>query len=207
MDQALPTPGSSAWSDIKSWRVQTRKALIKERLGCGRELRQSRSERARERLQATVDLGKYSALGIYSPMRGEIDILELAAELAVGSVRLGLPVVVERDSAVEFWRWWPGMPMKPGIWNIPVPAERELIEPEALIVPLVGFDSQLFRLGYGGGYYDRTLAGARPKPYCVGFGYESGRLPTVFPQPHDIPMDLIVTDDQVHRRADIVNRP
>jgi 5-formyltetrahydrofolate cyclo-ligase len=207
MDQILATPGSSAWSDIKSWRVKVRKALIKERLGCGRELRQSRSERARQRLQATVDLGRYSSLGIYSPMRGEIDIQDLAAELAEGGVRLGLPVVVEKDSAVEFWHWRPGMPMKPGIWNIPVPAERELFEPEALIVPLVGFDSQLFRLGYGGGYYDRTLARACPKPYCIGFGYESGRLPTVFPQPHDIPMDLIVTDDQVHRRADIVNRP
>ena len=207
MDQILATPGSSAWSDIKSWRVKVRKALIKERLGCGRELRQSRSERARKRLQAAVDLGRYSSLGIYSPMRGEIDIQDLVSELAAGGVRLGLPVVVEKDSAVEFWHWRPGMPMKPGIWNIPVPAERVLFEPEALIVPLVGFDSQLFRLGYGGGYYDRTLARARPKPYCVGFGYESGRLPTVFPQPHDIPMDLIVTDDQVYRRADIVNRP
>jgi 5-formyltetrahydrofolate cyclo-ligase len=83
--------------------------------------------------------------------------------------------------------------MSRGIWNIPIPAEREALHPDALIVPLVGFDSQRFRLGYGGGYYDRTIAAAARRPYCVGLGYAEARLDSIFPQPHDIRMDLIVT--------------
>src|SRR5262245_15452487 len=118
MNDALAAPGSTSWSDIQGWRVQARKTLIKERLGCGRELRQRRGARARARLQATVDLARFASLGVYSPMRGEIEIMELAAELAAAGLRLALPVVVEKGSAVEFWRWRPGAAMRPGIWNI-----------------------------------------------------------------------------------------
>ena len=86
------------------------------------------------------------------------------------------------------------MRMRRGVWNIPIPLEREVLTPEALIVPLVGFDGGLYRLGYGGGYYDRTLAAVARRPFCVGFGFAEARLPSIFPQPHDIPMDVIVVD-------------
>jgi len=83
-------------------------------------------------------------------------------------------------------------------------AWREALDPDALIVPLVGFDPQRFRLGYGGGYYDRTIAAAARRPYCVGLGFEEARLESIFPQAHDIPMDLIVTDgvSGVDRRSE-----
>jgi 5-formyltetrahydrofolate cyclo-ligase len=126
-------------------------------------------------------------------VRGEIDVRDLAHEHLKKGGRVGLPVVVTRSAPVEFWSWRPGMPMSRGIWNIPIPAERELLEPAALIVPLVGFDPQRFRLGYGGGYYDRTIAAAARRPYCVGLGYADAQLDSIFPQPHDLPMDLIVT--------------
>ena len=80
------------------------------------------------------------------------------------------------------------------LWKIPVPREREVLRPDALIVPLVGFDEERYRLGYGGDYYDRTLAVLAPRPYCIGLGFESGRLRSVFPQPHDTRMDVIVTE-------------
>ena len=86
--------------------------------------------------------------------------------------------------------------MTRGLWDIPVPAERDPVMPAAAIVPLVGFDPQRYRLGYGGGYYDRTLAAASPRPWCVGIGFSATRLPSIHPQPHDIPMDLIVTDEE-----------
>jgi 5-formyltetrahydrofolate cyclo-ligase len=172
--------------------------MIQERLSCGRTTRQQRSDKAKRRLVESVDLSRYRTLGLYSPMRGEIDVLDLAADHIARGGSLGLPVVVEKGAPVEFWRWHPGMPMALGIWNIPIPATRERIEPDALIVPLVGFDPALFRLGYGGGYYDRTLAQRPSKPCCIGLGYQSGILASIYPQPHDVPMDLIVTDEQFY---------
>jgi 5-formyltetrahydrofolate cyclo-ligase len=112
---------------------------------------------------------------------------------------VALPVVVERKAPVEFWRWIPGARMGRGLWDIPIPLERELVHPEALIVPLVGFDSACYRLGYGGGYYDRTLAAATKRPICIGLGYHSGELGTIYPQMHDIPLDAIVTDRSLIR--------
>jgi len=92
------------------------------------------------------------------------------------------------------------MHMRPGIWDIPVPDEGDWVRPEVLLVPLLGFDLQGYRLGYGGGYYDRTLAAAMPSPpLAIGIGFEIGRLETIHPQPHDVPMDLIVTERQVFR--------
>jgi 5,10-methenyltetrahydrofolate synthetase len=84
--------------------------------------------------------------------------------------------------------------MKRGVWNIPIPGKREVVIPDALVVPLVGFDDQQYRLGYGGGYYDRTIASMARRPFCAGLGYAEGKLPTIYPQPHDIPMSIIVTD-------------
>jgi 5-formyltetrahydrofolate cyclo-ligase len=198
MHPAIAEPTSNDWSDVRSWRVRARQVLIQERLSCGRTLRQHRSDKARRRLVENVELSRYPTLGVYSPIRGEIDILGLAADHLERGGCLALPVVVEKAAAVEFWRWWPGMPMSHGLWNIPIPATRDCVEPDALIVPLVGFDPALFRLGYGGGYYDRTLAHLTRRPFCIGLGYQSGMVPSIFPQSHDIPMDLIITDAQVY---------
>lgn len=93
------------------------------------------------------------------------------------------------------------MRMASGIWNIPMPAEGEWLQPEVLLVPLLGFDGSGYRLGYGGGYYDRTLAAMPAKPLAIGIGFELSRLATIHPQPHDVRMDLIVTERQAVRIA------
>jgi hypothetical protein len=80
-----------------------------------------------------------------------------------------------------------------GLWNIPHPADGKLIVPNVVIAPVVGFDLEGFRLGYGGGFFDRTLARLNPKPLTIGVGYPEAELRTIFPQPHDIPMDWVVT--------------
>ena len=172
-----------------------RQALIGQRLSRDTALRKAQGKRATHRLVESVDLRSFDTLGIYWPVRGEIDVRELAIEHLSRGGRVALPVVVTKSAPVEFWSWQPGMPMSRGVWNIPVPEQRDVVNPDALIVPLVGFDPQRFRLGYGGGYYDRTIAAAAKRPYCVGLGYEDAHLPTIFPQPHDIPMDMIVTDE------------
>lgn len=108
-----------------------------------------------------------------------------------------MPVVVARNAPVEFWQWTHGAAMQRGFWNIPVPAERRVVAPEVLLIPLIGYDAAGYRLGYGGGYYDRTLAATAPRPLCVGIGFDDTELATIHPQPHDVPMDVIVTERRV----------
>ena len=105
--------------------------------------------------------------------------------------------MVEKRQPLEFWSWHPGMTLARGVWNIPIPVGRNPVQPTVLLVPLVGFDSAGYRLGHGGGYYDRTLATFIAKPFTIGIGYEIGRLETIHPQPHDVPMDAIVTERRV----------
>jgi 5-formyltetrahydrofolate cyclo-ligase len=94
-----------------------------------------------------------------------------------------------------FWPWWPGAPMTQGVWSIPIPADGEPVQPDTLLVPLVGFDSENYRLGYGGGFYDRTIAAMPSRPRTIGIGFACARLATIYPQPYDIPMDEVVTDE------------
>jgi 5-formyltetrahydrofolate cyclo-ligase len=182
------------WPEIRQWRKQTREALIAARMALTVKVRQEQGEAAKKKLLGTVELQRYPVLGIYWPMRGEIDVRDIARRHVEAGGVIGLPVVVEKAAPVEFWKWQPGMAMRRGVWNIPIPATRAVVLPDACIVPLVGFDAEQYRLGYGGGYYDRTLASLERRPFCVGLGFAEALLPSIFPQPHDIPMQAIVTD-------------
>jgi 5-formyltetrahydrofolate cyclo-ligase len=140
-------------------------------------------------------------VGFYWPIRGEIGLHGLIRRLLERGAGAALPVVVEKGRPLEFRAWRPGAPLERGVWNIPIPATREVVHPSALLVPLVGFDEQCYRLGYGGGYYDRTLGAMSPKPLAIGIGYELGRLATIHPRRHDVPMDAIVTEAGVAMAA------
>jgi 5,10-methenyltetrahydrofolate synthetase len=93
------------------------------------------------------------------------------------------------------------MKMTPGIWNIPTPAESAIVVPDVVLAPVLGFDEACYRLGNGGGYFDRTLAVLQPRPLAIGIGYERLRIRTIYPQPHDVAMDVIVTEQGVAARA------
>jgi 5-formyltetrahydrofolate cyclo-ligase len=124
--------------------------------------------------------------------------------LHAAGLRLALPVVVERARPLVFRPWWPGVRMEPGVWSIPVPAEGEPMLPDVVVSPLVGFDGRGYRLGYGGGYYDRTLAALRDAgrpPRAIGVGHELAWLETIHPQPHDVPMAVVVTERRVLEAA------
>jgi 5,10-methenyltetrahydrofolate synthetase len=103
-------------------------------------------------------------------------------------------VVVEKGQPLVFRVWAPGDPLERGVWNIPVPAAGPAITPDVVIAPVVGFDPDCYRLGYGGGYFDRTLAALPSRPMVIGVGHSTARLATIHPQPHDIPMQAIVTE-------------
>ncbi|HMN82567.1 MAG TPA: 5-formyltetrahydrofolate cyclo-ligase [Burkholderiaceae bacterium] len=132
-------------------------------------------------------------LGFCWPHRGEFDARPLAARFIAQGGRAALPVVAARGAALQFRRWEPGAAMAAGDHGIPVPAAGEPLSPDLMLVPLVGFDEAGYRLGYGGGYFDRTLAGLA-RAHTIGVGYESARVRSIEPQPHDLPMRWIVTE-------------
>ena len=179
---------------VKVWRKAERARLIAERTAQSLERRRAVRQRVQELLVGEVPSLRTAMLGFYWPFRAEVDLVRLVRELSGGGSGAALPVVVAKRQPLEFWRWAPGMAMQPGIWDIPVPAVAERVRPELLLVPLVGFDESGYRLGYGGGYYDRTLASMPRRPLAIGVGCEFQRIATIHPQPFDVPMDAIVTE-------------
>ena len=140
----------------------------------------------------------------YWPFRGEPDFRPFMEEVAARGGRTALPVVVEKGRPLEFHLWQAGDALSRGVWNIPIPAQRHPCVPDVVISPVVGYDPTCYRLGYGGGFFDRTLAALPARPRVIGIGYSSARLATIHPQPHDIPMDLIVTETgTVRPQADV----
>ena len=202
MPTLVDAPAPSAdWDEVRHWRKLVRDDLIHRRTALPSDIRRALGERAVARLMEAIDLRAFAVLGFCWPIRGEFDVRGVAKQHLTSGGQVALPVVVQQSAPVEFWRWHPGMPMQTGIWNIPIPKERDVLMPDAVIVPLVGFDGSGFRLGYGGGYFDRTLAALAPRPVAIGLGYADSELQTIHPQPHDIPMDLIATDQSIHRIA------
>jgi 5,10-methenyltetrahydrofolate synthetase len=112
---------------------------------------------------------------------------------------VALPVVVAKGAPLVFREWRPGARLARGVWNIPFPADGTVVIPDVVIAPLVGYDAACYRLGYGGGFFDRTLASLAPKALAIGVGFPAGAIPTIYPQPHDIPMDCIVTGEGAPR--------
>jgi len=200
-DELLPRPGTGEpdWPAVQAFRKEQRAALLARRGTLSLDDRKRHAADLIRLLLAAVDLRAYPVLGFYWPIRGELDLRDVAGRHIESGGAVALPVVVAKGAPVEFWQWEPGAPMQRGFWNIPVPAERRVVQPDALLIPLVGFDAAAYRLGYGGGYYDRTLAALAPRPLCVGIGYDDAEIETIHPQPHDIPMSTIVTDRRVLR--------
>ena len=182
------------WEDIRAWRRAMRAELVARRLRVPRGEKERIRARVRELIREQFPELPCACIGFYWPFKGEIDLRHLVRDLLAVGAEAALPVVVERRQPLAFWAWRPRMKLERSVWNIPVPAAPNAVRPTALLVPLLGFDGAGYRLGYGGGYYDRTLATMNPAPLTIGVGYELGRLETIHPQPHDIPLDAIVTE-------------
>ena len=180
---------------VASWRRQQRASLIAARQAMSSHERQVIAEVIADKLNRVTAVLGTSIVGLYWPIRNEISLMPWGRALAQRKgVALCLPVVVTPKAPLEYWRWAPGEAMEPGFWNIPRPAHRDVLSPDLLLAPLVGFDQNNYRLGYGGGYFDRTLASLQPRPIVIGVGYEFSALETIFPQPHDIPMRAVLTE-------------
>jgi 5-formyltetrahydrofolate cyclo-ligase len=192
-----PSAAADDWTAIRSWRKSVREELIRRRMEIAPQARRRMAEEACARMAEAVDWGSFEVLAFCWPIKAEFDVRSIAERHAARGGEVALPVVVAPSAPLEFWRWHPGMPMQTGVWNIPIPAKRDVLRPDVVIAPLVGFDARGYRLGYGGGYFDRTLATASPRPQAIGLGYSNAELETIYPQPHDIRMKLIVTEKRV----------
>lgn len=185
--------------DVARWRKAERKRLLTARQAMRVADRQAASAALAERLSDLIAnrLGGAAGriLSAYWPIKGEPDLRNLMAELHGKGVILALPVVETRFAPLVFRRWTPETRMVRGDWNIPVPPDTaERLIPDIALAPVVGWAQGGWRLGYGGGYFDRTLASLAPRPVTVGIGLQAACLPSIYPQPHDIPLDFIVTE-------------
>jgi len=185
--------------DVARWRRAERKRLAGLREGLGQTGRARASVSICGHLApilASRGVGRGTVLAGTWPIRGEPDLRPLLSDLHGAGVTLVLPVVETRAAPLVFRRWEPGMRMVRGDCNIPVPPpEADALVPDVTLAPCLGWDGGCYRLGWGGGYFDRSLAALAPRPLAIGIALAAARLPTICPQPHDIPLDLIVTED------------
>jgi len=132
----------------------------------------------------------------YMPMRTEIDPLPA---MAAHQGPVGVPVIIAKATPLRFREWSPGAAMIEGTFKAMIPAEGAWLDPEVLIVPLLAFDAHGYRLGYGGGFYDRTLAGlrARGPVLAVGFAFAAQEVPEVPIDAFDQRLDAVVTEKGV----------
>jgi 5,10-methenyltetrahydrofolate synthetase len=185
--------------DVARWRRAERARLRAMRQAMSVEDRHAASAtlaaHLRDLMEARFAGARDLVLSAYWPIKGEPDLRPFMAELHAAGARVALPVVETKSAPLVFRRWTPGTRMVRGDWNIPVPPPRaETLVPDIVLAPLVGWDDADYRLGYGGGYFDRTLAALAPRPFAIGIGLHAAGLPTIYPQPHDIPLDVILTE-------------
>ncbi|MEO8155111.1 MAG: 5-formyltetrahydrofolate cyclo-ligase [Rhizobacter sp.] len=148
-----------------------------------------------------------SSIGAYWPIKGEFDPLPALFRWSEGGPegsprRIGLPVADKATGELRFHVWFPGCPMELDAYDIPKPKDTDEFKPALLLVPCVGYGPGGVRLGYGGGFYDRTLSELSPRPLTIGIGYAHGFLPLLRGGPDDLPLDVVLTEEgEVWRRA------
>jgi 5-formyltetrahydrofolate cyclo-ligase len=191
-------PDERSWPEVREWRKAQRGALVARREGMAAATRHAWNEALTRHLLEGFDVPADSVVGYCWPYKAEFD-----ARFAIRAWRdrgaiAALPEVVEKRAPLQFRKWWPGAPMRPGVYDIPVPDGTEIVAPDMAIVPMNGYDDRGYRLGYGGGFFDRTLAALGRRVVAVGVSYEALHLATIYPQPHDLPMDFVVTESGIY---------
>ncbi|HTO80591.1 MAG TPA: 5-formyltetrahydrofolate cyclo-ligase [Methylomirabilota bacterium] len=181
------------WPAIRAWRKTARATLIAARVAVPAALRTAWTDDLTKRLHDILAAAP-QPISFYWPFKGEPDLRPLMRTLAAEGAAVALPVAMRLGEPMTFRPWTRGAPMERGIWDIPIPATKTEVVPRTLIAPVVGFDRANFRLGYGGGFFDRTLAKLGPADSAIGVGFSLFELPTIRPQPHDVPMVRIVTE-------------
>ena len=192
-------------TELKTWRRAERERLIAHRVALSPDTVNRARARIDAALEATFPQLATGVVGFCWPIQNEYDARHLLARMRARGAITALPVVLAPRTPLEFREWHRGVALARGVYDIPYPATGPALDPDVMIVPMNGFDRGGYRLGYGGGFFDRTLAAraamtALAKPLVIGVAYEFAALATIHPQPYDIPMDYVVTEEGVYLR-------
>jgi len=200
----MPPEFPSQPPDLAAWRTAQRRTLIDQRAAVAKETLESWRQRMDSHIERVFPLlagnGSEKTIAICWPHRNEYDARPLTARWRTAGATIAMPVVVARHAPLIFRAWTEDTEMAQDKQGISYPAAGASIRPDVILLPVVGFDAQGYRLGYGGGYFDRTLAQLNPRPLVIGTAYEISRITSVQPQAHDIPMDWVVTEAGAYRR-------
>jgi 5-formyltetrahydrofolate cyclo-ligase len=201
------TVGPENARKVAQWRKAERSRLRSLRQQLSGSERMAKSEALAGHLRALLDSRYGNVPGLilssYWPIKGELNLRPLMVELHDKKFSIALPIVETKAAPLNFRRWTPETRLVRGDWNIPVPPpDAPALKPDITLVPLVGWDDAGYRLGYGGGYFDRTLAALSRRPFTIGVGLQSAKLTTIYPQPHDIPLDIIMTEAGIQVEMD-----
>lgn len=183
--------------DVGAWRTGTRLRLMAARASVPLGSRRRKDERITRLLLRFFPQLARLTVGLYWPMKAEVDPREIAAAWRARGARIALPVA-SSGATLGYREWSGGMdrlldPLAPAAG-----LGAQVVQPEAYLVPALGFDQRGFCLGYGGAYFDRTLAQHDPQPVKIGIAHELSRLDTIHPLRHDIPMHFVVTESAAH---------
>jgi 5-formyltetrahydrofolate cyclo-ligase len=178
---------------------------LRKKLVAARQALPDRLERAvalQEVLRVWLVGRREKSIGAYWPIKGEFDPLPALYRWTEGAPegvmrRIGLPVADRASASLRFHVWYPGCETELDAYDIPKPKGTEEFAPDLLVVPCLGFGPGGVRLGYGGGFFERTLASIAPRPMTVGVSYTHGFLPLLRAGPKDWPLDAMLTEDGV----------
>lgn len=188
--------------ELKRWRSAERSRLVRER----EAVPEARIEEWRLLIDQHLTRGfpqlRRGVVAFCWPIRNEYDARHVAKTLREQGALTALPVVVAPKTPLVFRQWQPGGALAEGPLGIPYPVDSPALAPDHVLLPMNGWDAHGYRLGYGAGYFDRTLAALSRKPLVIGVSYEMARLPTIHPQAWDIPVDALVTERGIYRRDD-----
>lgn len=186
--------------NLPEWKKQQRKQLIAVREAIPEKTHRQWSQSISGFLRQKFSQPQKMIIGIYWPFRAEYDPRSMSQYLIQQGATLALPEVTDRNAPLRFREWSPETSMQEGAYGIPVPAGTRIVHLDAVIIPMVGFDQHGYRLGYGSGYFDRTLASYPSQPLSIGVAFELQRLENVYPQSHDIPMHFVVTESGIFKK-------
>ena len=178
--------------DNTAWRRALRRDMVARRAALSEAEHDVLSARIVAHLIAALPAPRVVAF--CWPIKHEPDVRAIVPHWSGCSTRAALPVVVQEGAPLAFRHWAPETPLEPDRYGIPTPMAGEWLIPDLILLPLNGFDGEGYRLGYGGGYFDRTLAALTPRPLAVGVGFEINRLPSIRPESHDQRLDWLVTE-------------
>lgn len=191
----LPDPPShSDDATISEWRKIVRKELLAWRGGIDPAIHKQWSLSVCEGMAVILNERPKATVGFYWPIQNEIDLRPVIGDHIERGGKAALPVVPGKAQPMFFHDWTQKTGMAPGFARIPEPVGTKMVPVHIMVAPLVGFDGRGYRLGYGGGFFDRTLAAMRVRPLVIGVGFEATCLADIFPHEYDIPVDIILTE-------------